>query len=105
MSTEKRLQWLTALRSGSYKQGKRFLHRGDQFCCLGVACDLNKDILGVKDLGVHVEYDGYHSILPPPLQQMLGLDYGTLDFLMRENDNGMSFTSIAAYLEKYFESH
>jgi hypothetical protein len=37
-------QWVAALRSGEYKQGKGVLHRKvggeDQFCCLGVLCDL-----------------------------------------------------------------
>lgn len=33
-------QWIAALRSGKYKQGKSFLEApdGDAFCCLGVAC-------------------------------------------------------------------
>lgn len=32
--------WLVALRSGKYEQGKRFLRAGEQYCCLGVLCDL-----------------------------------------------------------------
>jgi len=32
--------WVAALRSGDYKQGHEVLRRGDEFCCLGVACDL-----------------------------------------------------------------
>lgn len=36
-----REKWLPALRSGEYKQGKSFLRdEHDQFCCLGVACDV-----------------------------------------------------------------
>ena len=35
-----RAEWIAALRSGAYKQGRDSLKRGDRFCCLGVACDL-----------------------------------------------------------------
>ena len=34
------LLWIEILRSGTYKQGTGTLQKGDQFCCLGVACDL-----------------------------------------------------------------
>lgn len=42
------LEWTEALRSGKYKQGKRFLRTGDSFCCLGVAGDLvgDKNLVG-----------------------------------------------------------
>lgn len=33
-------QWLEALRSGRYEQGKYDLRRNNEFCCLGVLCDL-----------------------------------------------------------------
>ena len=34
-------KWVDALRSGKYVQGQYRLHPADdQFCCLGVACDL-----------------------------------------------------------------
>jgi hypothetical protein len=34
-------QWIAALRSGEYKQGRRRLQDGeDSYCCLGVACKL-----------------------------------------------------------------
>ena len=32
--------WIDALRSGKYKQGTGHLRVGDQYCCLGVLCDL-----------------------------------------------------------------
>lgn len=34
------IQWLAALRSGVYKQGKKHLCLNDRYCCLGVACDV-----------------------------------------------------------------
>lgn len=33
-------QWVKALRSGDYKQGKTRLETDEGFCCLGVLCDL-----------------------------------------------------------------
>lgn len=35
-------QWVAALRSGEYQQGKHVLHNVDEntYCCLGVLCDL-----------------------------------------------------------------
>lgn len=34
-------QWISALRSGKYKQGAGALRNSkDEFCCLGVACDI-----------------------------------------------------------------
>jgi hypothetical protein len=40
MNPEIKAQWVTALRSGEYKQGKGYLNRGGKFCCLGVLCDI-----------------------------------------------------------------
>lgn len=35
--------WMDALRSGRYSQGREALRRDDQFCCLGVLCDLYRE--------------------------------------------------------------
>jgi hypothetical protein len=40
MNPEIRAQWITALRSGDYEQGRSVLRQDDLFCCLGVLCDL-----------------------------------------------------------------
>lgn len=41
MNPEVKAEWLDALRSGNYKQGKGYLKDNkDEFCCLGVLCDL-----------------------------------------------------------------
>lgn len=39
MDSALKKNWVTALRSGDYEQGRSFLHCGDQFCCLGVLLD------------------------------------------------------------------
>jgi hypothetical protein len=38
---EIKAQWVAALRSGEYEQGRGYLRTSDgKFCCLGVLCDL-----------------------------------------------------------------
>ena len=32
--------WVKALESGEYKQGHQLLNKDNEFCCLGVLCDL-----------------------------------------------------------------
>jgi len=114
-------KWLRALRSGEYKQEAGGLHSIDQegtstFCCLGVACDLY--LLEVGDLTKRrlprgqVAYGEEYSYLPQQVAEWLGLwsyDGTFLDpenILLPEersladlNDNGTSFTDIAAVIE------
>lgn len=44
MDPDRKAEWVAALRSGEYAQGRDALHvrhgGGSKFCCLGVACDL-----------------------------------------------------------------
>lgn len=40
MKNEIKQQWLAALRGGTYSQARSCLHKNDEFCCLGVLCDL-----------------------------------------------------------------
>lgn len=122
-------RWVSALRSGEYKQGEAFLRRPDNcFCCLGVLCDL-----AVKD-GVIQEavlshnqgwngkqtayaYEGRCDFLPTVVQNWAGLEsdrpevtfehydeetdqYDTLtEWVSELNDNGVSFESIADAIE------
>lgn len=40
MNKDVKSQWVSALRSGEYEQGRGRLERDGKFCCLGVLCDL-----------------------------------------------------------------
>lgn len=52
MNKEWKEKWLTALRSGKYKQGKYVLRNNDdEYCCLGVLCDVYDDSLWYRDNG------------------------------------------------------
>lgn len=51
MNQEFKKEWIDALRSGKYEQGKNQLVDNGKYCCLGVACDLlaDKGIVYQKD--------------------------------------------------------
>lgn len=104
-----RKAWIKALRSGNYKQGRSHLHQGDNYCCLGVACELSG--LGnwtVSAWGEGVlDYFGDHGMMPEPVMEWLGLrgklgSYGPPDkklYLADHNDNGKTFAEIADIIE------
>lgn len=52
MNQEIKAEWVAALRSGDYRQGKFSLRPGgDCFCCMGVLTDLYFKARGVEDWG------------------------------------------------------
>jgi hypothetical protein len=125
-------RWLEALRSGKYRQGRQALRTRsatvvfegsvDQFCCLGVLCDL-----AVKDgveMNVSVPYRGlaYYghtsNFLPTEVLEWAGLDNSNPVFetlaplpvkiqkevghnknLAAANDAGATFNQIADIIE------
>lgn len=78
--------WTTALESGEYTQGKGYLRKSvdgeDEFCCLGVLCDIAiKDGLKLdtstksedaETFTVHV-YEGTTSALPSSVREHFGI--------------------------------
>lgn len=106
MFTENQMKWISALRSGKYKQGKGTLRRGDYYCCLGVACE----VLGIKGKerpSGEWEYASRTGVAPEEVIKALGLydedgspREGGRDFLTRLNDDeGKTFEEIATLLE------
>lgn len=116
-------RWLSALRSGEYKQTKNILKDDEGFCCLGVLCDLAvKDgVIGpwyrrepVNDYtlfsrGFHGE--GYYedATLPVEVLDWAGLDDSNPmvdlgDFnpvpISDPNDNGYTFDQIADLIDR-----
>lgn len=117
-----REKWVAALRSGDYEQGRGSLHTTrvdgtNEFCCLGVACDLYQQEVG--DLLVTessppgtVWYGSTDGFLPIKVQEWLGLttrkgsfgsrlhpDGAWPDALSCRNDSGESFEQIADLIE------
>lgn len=56
MKAEVKAEWVAALRSGNYKQGRNYLRQGDEFCCLGVLCDISGLGKWENDVGVVQAY-------------------------------------------------
>jgi len=115
-------EWLAALRSGDYEQGNGYLRTSaDEFCCLGVLCDLAHKA-GVVSCEVSEDgadasyrYGGIHGLgdfLPQEVRGWAQLDdwdvivdapstYGHgRTTVSKMNDNDSSFADIADALEK-----
>ncbi len=100
MNQEIKQEWLRRLKSGEYKQGEDYLHKGDKHCCLGVLADMAVEA-GVchKELnngGQVWYYDGCGEIhaetLIPAILKWSGLEGNgklTTDLhkIMYENDD------------------
>lgn len=85
MREEIKAEWVAALRSGEYKQGQGVLRsRNDEFCCLGVLCDLAvKDGLAVdvrKDDECWWYYDDQTGVLPFSVAEWAGLNDPDQDY-------------------------
>lgn len=96
-------KWVSALRSGEYAQGKMSLHSGNEFCCLGVACEIFKEELSIfvnkfprKDL---YSYNQQISFLPKEVNVHLGIAEETDVAFAHMNDRGMTFAQIADFIE------
>lgn len=67
-------QWVEALESGEYQQGKGFLGTpGDpnRYCCLGVLCTIHSDNIEISQLKEYITFDGQKIFLPPVLSDKL----------------------------------
>lgn len=121
--------WIKALRSGRYEQGRNCLHlAGDGFCCLGVACDLfdNTRWLPMESDGNEGDEDGNEfvgyrtpwrldaeaaevAVLPDDVRDAYCLytangdyyhDDGVVDGLDSLNDQGVAFSDLADVIER-----
>lgn len=124
MNKDIKAQWIEALRSKKYKQGKNALRipapKGLQYCCMGVLADLYVQQFPDKarwdDLeGTDISYfmqEGYDylesSLLPSSVVEWAQIPsssgrYGNSDVsLVGMNDDGFSFSEIADVIEKEF---
>jgi hypothetical protein len=98
-------QWLEALRSGKYQQGKgrlRMKHSGvDRFCCLGVLCDLLEPAGWVlHPNNPEVFLSGIHEGYPQDkVRDKAGIERDQCQTLAAMNDSGKSFEEIAQTIE------
>lgn len=103
--------WIKALRSGKYEQGEGALRKGDQFCCLGVLCDLHAKATGDQwDADSNgYSYHGARAMLPEAVANWAGINDDDPKLGPRRiskhaaatNDSGKDFSYIADRIEKY----
>ena len=101
-------QWITALRSGEYKQGRKWLKRGGRYCCLGVAATLDPKVKveGERFFFTEQSRQEREEVNPKWFRDRFGLvvDFtkDDRDKLIEMNDNeGKSFLEIADHLETF----
>lgn len=115
MNPEVKTKWLAALRSGQFKQGRGRLARvtpeGEEFCCLGVLCELAvQEGVAKRKLDWEIfVYDFSEHYLPETVAEWSGLDDGqgcrpgTFDSLSVLNDDRCyTFDQIADIIEAEF---
>lgn len=104
MDPELKTQWLAALRSGKYAQGRMRLKSATGYCCLGVLCDLinPKGWTRAEDGEWQWEYDGSSydgNLYAAALDERLGIT-DECDNLPPLNDDGQhNFNQIADLIE------
>jgi hypothetical protein len=99
-------KWIAALRSGKYKQGHGALKKNNNYCCLGVLCDiypetelLDKD---VPYLGERFRWKNevMRGKLSPGLRDALNISASHQNSLIMQNDSMTPFNEIADYIER-----
>lgn len=107
MKAETKAEWVAALRSGNYQQGQGRLRSGDQYCCLGVFCDLFGGGRWVERKSVdETEYlyeDCEGNLLPHHLTIKMCTDHDIsfkdMNYLVALNDYKYNFKQIADHIE------
>lgn len=97
---ENRIKWLKALISRNYKQGIGRLRKGNNFCCLGVACSVSK--LGKWSNNVYyVNTFPNDSGINEEVRNWLGMSYNENSLAVSFNDTKkLSFREIAKEFAK-----
>lgn len=114
--------WISALRSGKYRQTTGELHNSHRagkdnrinhsFCCLGVACDLARKDGGPKWTTTNMFTDepqpaadghtfmGESALMPTELRKFLGMTRGQVNRLVKMNDTERAtFVQISDVIE------
>jgi hypothetical protein len=98
-----RLEWVRALRSGFYHQGRGQLIANSTpptFCCLGVATLHFTGMVGLHSIIGDDRYGGGYTFeIPEELSVKLGLNTFARRKLGALNDDGRTFTEIADLIE------
>lgn len=103
MNPKVKKEWVKALRSGKYIQGRFHLKKNDKYCCLGVLTDLYNKKFKKRDRGLCSR----NRTLSKRIQEWAQLKsdilcHDSIITLARLNDDGRSFAEIADIIEKDF---
>ena len=93
MNKEIKKLWIKALRSGKYKQIMDTLRNNKGYCCLGV-------LRSVMKPGDHHSFGNENSLLTTQQRNKAGLRKNTCVYLANKNDEGLTFSQIADYIER-----
>lgn len=94
-----RRKWAEALRSGGYKQGAMVLRRGDNFCVMGVLCDVTDPGGWRRDDRTWL-HRGYMFSVPDSVRAAAALTSEDVDALTTANDRGTTFDELAGEVER-----
>lgn len=88
MDVKLKADWIAALRSGKYRQGRIYFEKNNSFCCLGVLCKISgqpTELAPASD-----NWDFVESVIDTSEH---------ISALIGRNDNGVPFPVIADYIE------
>lgn len=99
MDQELKQKWVSALRSGDYKQGKYQLRdNNNQYCCLGVLCVVSNKKL--SEDGIYVLDDAGKKAPQSFFGELMGGVHLNKLIHMNDTRNNSSFLEIADYIEQ-----
>ena len=116
MNPEVKAQWVKALRSGKFEQGRFCLRREGAYCCLGVLCELYRqehedEVVWIDDMRRGSSVFGLENpgttLLPREVQNWAGLSsrnprFGSEHSAVCYNDERcFSFDQIADLIEEH----
>ena len=102
MHPEIKQNWIDALRSGDFKQGRYALFNSstNTYCCLGVLCEITLQPLQHFDSRVKL-YNNEQTSLSSNFLLTIGMGDGVQKTLMSLNDlDNKSFNEIADWIEE-----
>lgn len=117
MNQDVKAQWLTALRSGQYHQGRGYLNHAGKYCCLGVLCELAVRAGVIRKMKTDDEstiaygHEENEGLPPREVAEWSGLSQFSCNPMVTEangerscvstlNDRGRTFAEIADLIEE-----
>jgi hypothetical protein len=106
MDAQIKQKWVEALRSGKYQQGQGILKGGNEYCCLGVLCE----VMGATfysgspvllSNSQTLKRSSGDELLNRNALQIVGMTERDQDMVAKMNDGGKSFANIADHIEEH----